>query len=161
VENDPILQQHDGFNCGLIACLKVLELYGIIPMNSIDGIGKVNLGYQGIVMEYYSRLLQMYGGDLQYRLSKTYMRRARGSDLDVVEEAKMMPLMRMKTKLRQKLKASLLLFTLMSQSLANQPWTKRTGGKNPSNIKYENLVTLILHAVYSKLYGHFVVCYRI
>jgi hypothetical protein len=44
VDSDPILKQHDGFNCGPIACrpiacLKVMEIYGILPMNSVAEIG--------------------------------------------------------------------------------------------------------------------------
>ena len=53
VASDPILKQHDGFNCGPIACLKVMEIYGSLPMNSIAEIGHQKYGYRGVVMDYY------------------------------------------------------------------------------------------------------------
>ena len=71
VASDPILKQHDGFNCGPIACLKVMEIYGILPMNSIAEIGHQQYGYRGVVMDYYKRFLLKHDGDLQFILSKT------------------------------------------------------------------------------------------
>ncbi len=44
VYNDQIIEQHDGFNCGPIACLKVLELYGFIPTNSIAVQSRKSIG---------------------------------------------------------------------------------------------------------------------
>ena len=71
VASKPILHQHDGFNCGPIACLKVLEIYGFIPMNSIDDIGCQKYGYHGIVMEQYKRFFVKHEHDLQVIFSKT------------------------------------------------------------------------------------------
>jgi len=59
VYNDPIIKQNDGFNCGPIACLKVLELYGFIPTNSIAGIAHKRYGYRGVVMQYYRNMLEV------------------------------------------------------------------------------------------------------
>ncbi len=51
---DPKLKQYDGINCGSIACLKVMEIYGIIPKNSVEASSVMHAqGYHGIVMEYY------------------------------------------------------------------------------------------------------------
>jgi hypothetical protein len=61
----------NGFNCGPIACLKVMEIYGILPMNSIAEIGHQKYGYHGIVMDYYKRFLLTHDSDLQFILSKT------------------------------------------------------------------------------------------
>jgi hypothetical protein len=71
VASDPILKQHDGFNCGPIACLKVTEIYGILPMNSIAEIDHQKYGYHGIVMDYYKRFLLKHDSDLQFILNKT------------------------------------------------------------------------------------------
>jgi hypothetical protein len=71
VASDPILKQHDGFNCGPIACLKVMEIYGILPMNSIAEIGHQKYGHRGVVMEYYKRFFLKHDSELQYILSKT------------------------------------------------------------------------------------------
>ncbi len=45
VANNTILKQHDGcnFNCGPIACLMVIEIYGILPVNVVAEIGHQNL----------------------------------------------------------------------------------------------------------------------
>jgi hypothetical protein len=71
VSSDPILKQHDAFNCGPIACLKVMEIYGILPMNSIAEIGHQKFGYRGVVMDYYKKFLKKHDCDLQFILSKT------------------------------------------------------------------------------------------
>jgi hypothetical protein len=55
VSNDPIIKQNNGFNCGPIACLKVMEIYGILPNNSLAEIGHQKFGYRGVVMDYYKR----------------------------------------------------------------------------------------------------------
>lgn len=71
VSSDPILKQHDGFNCGPIACLKVMEIYGVLPVNSIAEIGHQKFGYRGVVMDFYKRFLKKHECDLQFILSKT------------------------------------------------------------------------------------------
>ena len=76
VYNDPIIKQNDGFNCGPIACLKVLELYGFIPTNSIAGIAQKKHGYRGVVMPFYERMLEVNEPQLKYMLSRdVYVRK--------------------------------------------------------------------------------------
>ena len=53
VRLDKSLQQHDGVNCGPIACLKVLELYGFLKEGSIKSIGESQGGYRDVVVDYY------------------------------------------------------------------------------------------------------------
>jgi len=53
VRLDKSLQQHDGVNCGPIACLKVLELYGFLKEGSIKSIGESEGGYRDVVVNYY------------------------------------------------------------------------------------------------------------
>ena len=75
VYNDPIIQKNDGFNCGPIACLKVLELYGFIPTNSIAGIAQKKYGYRGVVMPFYQRMLEVNEGQLKFTLGKTTIKK--------------------------------------------------------------------------------------
>ena len=53
VKLDKSLQQNDGNNCGPIACLKVLELYGFLKEGSIESIGESPGGYRDVVLDYY------------------------------------------------------------------------------------------------------------
>jgi hypothetical protein len=62
------IQQNDGFNCGPIACLKVLELYGFIPTNSIAEIAQKKHGYRGVVMPFYERMLEVNEPQLKFTL---------------------------------------------------------------------------------------------
>jgi hypothetical protein len=71
VDNDPILKQHDSFNCGPIACLKVMEIYGILPLNSIAEIGHQKYGYRGVVMDYYKTFLSKHDSDLKFILNRS------------------------------------------------------------------------------------------
>ena len=70
VYNDPGIRQVDGYNCGPIACLKVMEIYGIIPKNSVEEASVMHAqGYHGIVMEYYNRFMKRYEPDIWYNVS--------------------------------------------------------------------------------------------
>ena len=60
----------DRFNCGPIACLKVLELYGFIPTNSIATIAQKKHGYRGVVMPFYERMLEVNEPQLKYTQGK-------------------------------------------------------------------------------------------
>jgi hypothetical protein len=71
VDSDPILKQQDSFNCGPIACLKVMEIYGILPLNSIAEIGHQKYGYRGIVMDYYKKFLKKHDSGLNFILNKS------------------------------------------------------------------------------------------
>ena len=75
VASDQMLHQQDGINCGPIACLKVLEIYGFIPVNSIDDIGCQKCGYRCIVMEHYKKFLVKHENELLLFLSKTGMKK--------------------------------------------------------------------------------------
>jgi len=70
VSKDPKLKQFDGINCGPIACMKVMEICGIIPKSSVAEAPKIHQqGYRGIVMEYYKRFMQRYERDMWYNVS--------------------------------------------------------------------------------------------
>ena len=70
VSKDPKLKQFDRINCGPIACLKVMEICGIIPKSSVAEAHKMHKqGYRGIVMEYYKRFMQRYERDMWYNVS--------------------------------------------------------------------------------------------
>jgi hypothetical protein len=70
VSKDPELKQYDGINCGPIACMKVLEIYGVIPKNSVAAAPKMHRqGYCGIVMEYYNRIMSRYEPETWYNVS--------------------------------------------------------------------------------------------
>ena len=70
ISKDPELKQYDGINCGPIACLKVMEMYGIIPKNSVEEASVMHAqGYHGIVMEYYNRFMKRYEPDIWYNVS--------------------------------------------------------------------------------------------
>ena len=59
ISKDPELKQYDGINCGPIACLKVMEIYGVIPKKSVEAAPTMHpQGYRGIVMEYYNRFMK-------------------------------------------------------------------------------------------------------
>ena len=70
IGKDPKLKQYDGINCGPIACLKVMEIYGIIPKNSVEAASVMHAqGYCGIVMELYNRFMKRYEPDIWYDVS--------------------------------------------------------------------------------------------
>jgi hypothetical protein len=65
VTNERTYRQSDGFNCGPIACLKVMELYGFLQVGSIPKIGESIRGYRSVVMEYYNQAVIKYDRDLK------------------------------------------------------------------------------------------------
>ncbi len=71
VSGNQILKQNDGYNCGPIACLKVLKIYGFLPRNSIAEIAHEKYGYRGVVMDFYKKFLLMHEHDLRFKISKT------------------------------------------------------------------------------------------
>ena len=81
---DPVLKQHDWFNCGPIACLKVMELYGFLQQNSIELIRHSQYGYRGVVMQYYCAFLEKYESSIQYPISLTGAK-LMGIDLTLVD----------------------------------------------------------------------------
>jgi hypothetical protein len=71
VYNDPNIEQNNGYNCGPIACLKVMEIYGILPPNSIAAIAHQQYDYRGVVMDYYSRFLSQHDSNIKLILNKS------------------------------------------------------------------------------------------
>jgi hypothetical protein len=57
------------FNCGPIACLKLLEIYGLIKENSIGDIAHQQFGYRGVVMTFYENFVARYKHDFQFHIS--------------------------------------------------------------------------------------------
>jgi hypothetical protein len=57
VQNEQSYVQGDGVSCGPIACLKLMEIYGIIPVGSIEKNGESDCGYQHVVMDYYNECI--------------------------------------------------------------------------------------------------------
>jgi hypothetical protein len=52
VRNNPSIHQTDGYNCGPIACIKVMEVLGIIEPGSMSTIAQYH-EYRPVVMDYY------------------------------------------------------------------------------------------------------------
>ena len=76
VAKDPELKQFDEINCGPIACMKVLEIYDVIPKNSVAAAPKMHpQGYRGIVMEYYKRFMQRYKPDMWCNVSQATLKK--------------------------------------------------------------------------------------
>ena len=71
VQNERQFKQNDGYNCGPIAMLKVLEIYGWIRVGAIDLIAETPAGYRGFVMNFYMDLQKKYYDSLlaELRLS--------------------------------------------------------------------------------------------
>ena len=57
-------KQSDGINCGLIACLKVSELYGFLEGGSVNSIGESPGGYRHVVMDYYEDCCHSFHNEL-------------------------------------------------------------------------------------------------
>ena len=102
VSKDPKLKQFDGINCGPIACMKVLEIYGIIPKKSVAAAPKMHQqGYRGIVMEYYNRFMQRYEPDILVNASRAEFKKIAKD----IEDRKMRKILKMvKTSLETPLK---------------------------------------------------------
>ena len=71
VYNDHTILQVDGYNCGPIACLKVMEIYGILPPNSVAEIAHQRYGYRASVMDQYQRFLSQHDRDIKLILNKS------------------------------------------------------------------------------------------
>jgi hypothetical protein len=68
VRLDISYRQTDGINCGPIACLKLMELYGFLKEGSIDRIGESPGGYRSAVMDYYQNCCILYYDALKAEL---------------------------------------------------------------------------------------------
>ena len=72
VTNAQTYTQDDDFNCGPIACLKVMEIYGLLRNGTIEQIHERRNSYWTVVMEYYSSAVIKYGNNLKVELSTKY-----------------------------------------------------------------------------------------
>ncbi len=68
VENERQYKQRDGHNCGPIAILKVLQVYGWIRPGAIELIAKTPLGYRGFTMNFYQDIVKKYNDSLSAEL---------------------------------------------------------------------------------------------
>jgi len=53
--HDPTLVQTNGYNCGPITCIKVMEVFGILEHDSITSIANSDEGFHPVVMKYYQQ----------------------------------------------------------------------------------------------------------
>ena len=88
VSHDSSYVQSDSFNCGPIACVKVMEIFGATESGTITSIGTnpnhSDETYRSFVMNYYKSRIQLYDSDLKVRLRP--LKKDRGS-MDVDEYA--------------------------------------------------------------------------
>ena len=72
VSNDVNFEQSDYVNCGPLACLKVMDIYGFLG-KSIEDIGKSEGGYRGAVLDYYNNCLDRYNSIIKVELRSRVM----------------------------------------------------------------------------------------
>jgi len=60
VKNQLFTEQRDGYNCGPIACLKVMEVFGYIDKGEVEIISQLPGGYRDIVMNKFAELVSKY-----------------------------------------------------------------------------------------------------
>ena len=63
VFNDTSIRQVDGINCGPIACIKVMEAFGILGPGSLSAIAEKD-AYRMVVMNYYKKCISKYKNDI-------------------------------------------------------------------------------------------------
>ena len=73
VTNDPSISQSDGYNCGPIACTKVMEVFGIIEPDSMSTIAESPGGYRTVVMDYYKGFISRHKNEIFLELRKKNM----------------------------------------------------------------------------------------
>jgi len=61
-------RQKDAFNCGPIACLKVMEIFGIIDEGEIENIRERKGGYRVVVMSHFRDLIQRWNKHLMVEM---------------------------------------------------------------------------------------------
>ena len=65
MSKDRSYKQSDSVSCGPNACLKVMELYGIVPQGEIERMGADIKAYRVAVMDYYSTMIVRYYNSLK------------------------------------------------------------------------------------------------
>mgnify|MGYP006866423466 FL=1 len=89
VQLDRSYRQSDGINCGPIACLKFMELYGFLKEGSIDRIGQSPGGYRHAVMDYYQNACIRYYDALKAEMrTKKFTDKPKEDAAPVVTEKK-------------------------------------------------------------------------
>jgi hypothetical protein len=83
--NQHFTRQRDGHNCGPIACLKVMEVFGYIDKGQVEVIAKSPSGYRNIVMNQFADLVSKYDNVLFVEM------RSKGDDLGNIEVATSVP----------------------------------------------------------------------
>ncbi len=68
VTNDCSYKQSDGVSCGPIACLKVMEIYGIVQPGRIEFVSNFHNGYRTTVMDYFMDCVKKYDDVIQAEL---------------------------------------------------------------------------------------------
>jgi hypothetical protein len=68
VQNEQSYVQGDGVSCGPIACLKLIEIYGVLPVGSIETIGESTPGYRHVAMDYYNDCVSRYNDVLKVKI---------------------------------------------------------------------------------------------
>jgi len=63
ISNDTSFKQTDGFNCGPIACMKIMEIYGFIAPGTIGQ----SEDYRSVVLDYYRDAIVRFDGVLRCR----------------------------------------------------------------------------------------------
>ena len=70
VTNERQYRQKDGYNCGPIAMLKLLEIYGWIKVGAIDAIEDTPAGYRGVAMNFFNMFKDKYSNSLAVEMSQ-------------------------------------------------------------------------------------------
>ena len=68
VTNDRSYKQSDGVSCGPIACLKVMEIYGIVQPGRVEFLSNFHNGDRTTVMDYYADCVEKYNDGIKAEL---------------------------------------------------------------------------------------------
>jgi hypothetical protein len=60
VKNSCCTRQKDGYNCGPLACLNVMFIYGCIGSDAIPKMAEKKGGIRGVVVSFFNELLERY-----------------------------------------------------------------------------------------------------
>jgi hypothetical protein len=86
VQNEQSYVQGDGVSCGPIACLKLMKIYGVFPVGSIETIGESARGYRHAVMDYYNECISRYNDVLKVEIrTKKFLRGKQPHEEDPIE----------------------------------------------------------------------------
>jgi hypothetical protein len=80
------ISQLDGFNCGPIACMKILELYSLVDALEAQQVYQANK-VRKVVINYWKRFLQACSGDLPVRVRQRNRELNRGDGVNPSVEA--------------------------------------------------------------------------